>query len=324
MTTDLALPVLDCLCAGIVVADHVCAPIAEIPKPGTLIETPQLQLTIGGCASNCAVDMTRLGLAAAVAGTIGEDVLGRFIREELTDAGVDCTFLESRPDLATSGTLVINVTGEDRRFIHTTAANAHFTTETITDAILERSRVLYLGGYCLAAEPTATRVTDLFTRARDRGVTTILDVVVPGPGDYVDRLATVLPVTDYFLPNDDEAGLLSGIADPGKQAEAFRQAGATTVVVTCGARGAVLVGPQDRWRAGAHDVPFVDGTGSGDAFVAAFVLALLDGAPPTRCLEFGSAAGALCVQSTGATTAMPDANTLRRFVDTSVLPIETL
>lgn len=323
MTTDPDPPVLDCLCAGIVVADHVCAPIAEIPRPGTLIETTDLQLTIGGCASNCAVDMVRLGLTTAVAGTIGDDILGRFIHEALSAVGVDCRFLESRSDLATSSTLVINVTGEDRRFIHTTAANAHFTTETITDTILDRTRILYLGGYCLTPEPTAARVTDLFTRARARGVTTVLDVVVPGPGDYAHRLAPVLPVTDYFLPNDLEARLLCGIDDPLEQAEAFREAGAVTVVVTCGDRGAVLTGPHGRWRVGAHDVPFVDGTGSGDAFVAAFVLALLDDAPPPRCLAYGSAAGAMCVQSTGATTGMPDAVTLQRFVDEKPLSVES-
>ena len=104
-----------------------------MPAPGVLVETSALHLSIGGCAANCAVNMTRLGLATAVAGTIGDDILGRFVREVLHDAGVDCSILEVRDDLATSATQVINVLGEDRRFIHATGANAHFTTDTITD-----------------------------------------------------------------------------------------------------------------------------------------------------------------------------------------------
>lgn len=315
---------LDCLCAGIVVADHVCAPVAELPAPGVLIETSALHLSIGGCAANCAVNMTRLGLATAVAGTIGDDILGRFVREVLHDAGVDCSILEVRDDLATSATQVINVQGEDRRFIHATGANAHFTTDTITDDVLEHTRVLYLGGYCLTPEPTAERVANLFARARQRGVITMLDVVIPAPGDYAHRLDAVLPATDYFVPNDDEARLLCGLVDPGDQARAFLDAGANHVAITCGDRGSVMLGPHGGLRATAHPVPLIDGTGGGDAFASGFILALLDDGSPEDCLRLGTAAGACCVQATGATTGIPDAASLRQLAADTPLEIEPL
>ncbi len=315
---------LDCLCAGIVVADHVCAPIPELPGPGMLAETPALHLSIGGCAANCAVNMTRLGLSAAVAGTIGNDTLGRFLCEGLAEAGVDCSILDTRDDLATSATQVINVQGQDRRFIHAPGANSHFTTERITDDVLRRTRILYMGGYCLTPEPTADRIADLFTRARNMGVTTVLDVVIPAPGDYSDRLDTVLPVTDYFVPNDDEARLLCGLANPIEQARLFRDAGARHVVITCGSRGSVLLGPEGGLKAHAHEVPLVDGTGGGDAFASGFILALLDNASPADCLRLGSAAGACCVQATGATTGMPDATSLRQLAADTALTIESL
>ena len=320
MTTVSSGP-LDCLCAGIVVADHVGAPIDRLPLPGMLAETASLHLSIGGCAANCAVDMTRLGLATAVAGTIGDDILGRFVREVLDEAGVDCSILEIREDLHTAATQVINVLGEDRRFIHATGANAHFTTATITDEILQRTRVLYLGGYCLADQPAAAQVADLFGRARRLGVITMLDVVIPGPGDYSDRLGPVLPVTDHFVPNDDEAKLLCGLDDPFAQADTFLEAGAGSVAITCGNRGSVLVSAASRFRASAHDVPLIDGTGGGDAFAAGFILALLDGSDPEDCLRMGSAAGACCVQVTGATTGMPDADALRRMAADTRLEI---
>lgn len=314
---------LDCLCAGIVVADHVCAPISELPGPGMLAETSALHLSIGGCAANCAVDMTRLGLAVAVAGTIGNDILGRFVRDVFQDAGVDCSILEVRDDLDTSATQVINVQGQDRRFIHAPGANTHFTTETITDAVLQRIRVLYLGGYCLTQEPTADRVAGLFTRARRLGVITMLDVVIPAPGDYSHRLESVLPVTDYFVPNNDEARLLCGLEQPIDQARTFQEAGASHVVITSGDRGSVLLGPTGGLRMPAHQVPLVDGTGGGDAFASGFILALLDNAPPEDCLRLGTAAGACCVQVTGATTGMPDAETLRKLAADTALEIES-
>ncbi|HCD02446.1 MAG TPA: hypothetical protein DER64_18180 [Planctomycetaceae bacterium] len=150
---------------------------------------------------------------------------------------------------------------------------------------------------------------------------TMLDVVIPGPGDYSDRLGPVLPVTDHFVPNDDEAKLLCGLDDPFAQADTFLEAGAGSVAITCGNRGSVLVSAAARFRASAHDVPLIDGTGGGDAFAAGFILALLDGSDPEDCLRMGSAAGACCVQVTGATTGMPDADALRRMAADTRLEI---
>src|SRR5438552_486359 len=52
----------DVLCAGIVVADHVCNPIPRVPAAGELVLTDRFLLTIGGCAANVAVDLTRMGV----------------------------------------------------------------------------------------------------------------------------------------------------------------------------------------------------------------------------------------------------------------------
>ena len=68
-------------------------------------------------------------------------------------------------------------------------------------------------------------------------------------------------------------------------------------------------------------MPLVDGTGGGDAFAAGFILALLDESGPEDCLRMGSAAGACCVQVTGATTGMPDAMALRQMAAETPLEI---
>ena len=49
----------DVLCAGIIVADHVCTPIAHLPAAGELVMAERILLTIGGCAANVAVDLGR-------------------------------------------------------------------------------------------------------------------------------------------------------------------------------------------------------------------------------------------------------------------------
>src|SRR5690606_34560269 len=115
-------------------------------------------------------------------------------------------------------TLIVNVAGEDRRFIHTFGANAAFRAADIPLERVRQCRVLYLGGYLLMGEVHADELAEVFATARAAGVQTVLDVVTPGPGDYLPRLAPVLPHVDVFLPNDHEAGLITGETDPLRQA----------------------------------------------------------------------------------------------------------
>ena len=317
-------PSYDCLCAGIVVADHVCAPVDHLPAAGELVTTDRLELAVGGCASNVAVDLAKLGVKAAVIGCVGQDVFGRFVRESLEQAGVACQHLVEIPSEQTSGTLVVNVQGEDRRFIHTVGANARFSGTEVMPDIIRSSRVLYLGGYLLSENPTADNVATMFEAARAAGVVTVLDVVVPEPADYWPRLRPILQWTDVFVPNDDEARVITGLDDPIQQAEEFRAAGAKTVVITCGADGAVLVNENVRFRGGVDQVEFVDGTGSGDAFVAGYIVGLLNGGDERQCLRSGSALGASSVRATGATTGVFSADALREFIESREFTIESV
>src|SRR5207245_5111400 len=105
------------LCAGIVVADHVCTPIDHLPAAGELVKADRLLLTIGGCAANVAVDLKKMGVHAAVVGRVGGDLFGKIIRDLLRAEGIDDSAVAVSPDAETSQTLIVNVVGQDRRFI---------------------------------------------------------------------------------------------------------------------------------------------------------------------------------------------------------------
>lgn len=312
----------DVLCAGIVVADFICEPIARLPAAGALEMTGGISWAIGGCASNVAADLARLGVKAAVVGRIGNDPAGDFVRVSLQRAQVDTTLLHATAGHQTSSTLVVNVKGEDRRFIHTFGANAAFTGDEIPADLVGRARVLYLGGFFLMPALSGERVARLFQAARAAGVTTVLDVVIPDPRNTWPQLLQVLPQTDVFLPNFDEAVQLTGLSDPVAQGKRFCAAGAGTVVITCGGQGAILQTSEDCWRSGIFPVEFVDGTGSGDAFAAGYITGLLERASPRRCLEIGSALGASCVRRPGATTGVFHRGELDEFLANHRLKIE--
>jgi sugar/nucleoside kinase (ribokinase family) len=289
------------VCAGVVVADHLCTPITHVPRAGELVAADDLVLNIGGCASNAAVDLVKLGVRAALCGRVGEDVFGRFVSETLAVHGVDVRGLSIDASRATSQTLILNVKGEDRRFIHSFGANAGLTASDL-DAVLEPPpRVLYLGGYLILASLDPVEIAERFARARKGGALTVLDVATPGPGDYLRQLRPLLPETDVFLPNSDEAALILGETDPLRQALAFRDMGARCVVITRGEQGAVAVSDSFRVRLGTYPVPYVDGSGGGDAFDAGYMAGLLDGLSELDCLKLASVVGASCVRAVGTT-----------------------
>jgi sugar/nucleoside kinase (ribokinase family) len=295
-----------------------------MPVPGELVLTPRMHLTTGGHASNVSTDLARLGRKVEAVGVVGEDVFGDFVRQTLTKAGVSCTHLRRSKNYPTSGTLVINCQGEDRRFIHNVGASADFTGEDLTPDLIRKGRVLYLGGYCLCPELTPENVARAFHAAREAGVVTVLDVVIADPKTAWEQLRPVLPYTDVFLPNADEAQAITGLTRPIDQAKRFRDSGAKTVVVTCGDKGAVLLSESKNLISEAYSVEYVDGTGSGDAFSAGFIHALLADADLETCLRFGSGLGASCVRAAGASTGVFTDPELRAFCESHALKMEPI
>ncbi len=234
------------LCAGIMVADHVCTPITHVPAAGELVMADSMLLTIGGCAANAAVDLAKMGVRAAIVGRVGKDVFGRIVLEMLREADVDVSRVRTSTTADTSQTLIVNVTGQDRRFIHTFGANEEFSAADIPQ--LNTCKIFYLGGYLLMPNLRQEELVPVFQAAQAHGIKTVLDVAIPRPGAYLPRLDQLLPHVDVFLPNSHEAEVITGLGDPLEQAVAFQKLGAGTTVITMGGAGAVLVSKTKRLR----------------------------------------------------------------------------
>src|SRR6266446_6148461 len=156
----------DVLCAGIIVADHVSSPISHLPAAGELVMADRLLLTIGGCAANAAVDLVKMGVKTSVVGRVGGDVFGRVVAEMLSAHGVDVSSVAVSSRSDTSQTLIVNVIGQDRRFIHTFGANAEFSAADIPIDRVMHSRVLYLGGYLVMPKIRQEELARTFAAAR--------------------------------------------------------------------------------------------------------------------------------------------------------------
>lgn len=311
------------LCVGIIVADHVCTPIDHVPAAGELVLAEGMLLTSGGCAANTAVDLAKMGIRTSIVGRVGDDLFGNIVREMLTRDGVETSGVINTPGADTSQTLIIIVKGEDRRFVHTFGANARLTADDISAERLQGIKVLYVGGYLLMPNLHQDGLVQLFKKAQAAGVKTVLDVGIPGPGEYTSRLTELLPHVDVFLPNDDEAQIMLGESDPCQQALRFHEMGAKMVVITCGEHGSFLVNDEERLESGIFKMDYVDGSGSGDAFDAGFIAGMLRGLDARGCLTMASALGASCVRSVGTTPGVFTAKECELFLQNNKLPIKT-
>ena len=293
------------VCAGLVVADVFVPPLPSLPEAGELVTTGDFVVETGGCAANAAFALARLGVPAAIVARVGDDHFGAFVEDELSAAGLDVTGIHRAAGLGTSKTVIIPVTGEDRRFIHTFGANAALCAADLAPALATAPDVLYIGGFLVLPALRQDELAAQLQLARQAGTRVVFDVVAPaGRALSLDDVAGVLPQVDYFVPNDDEAAALTGERDPRRQAERLLELGAGTVVVTMGERGLFAAGHDDTIELPAPQVEFVESSGAGDAFAAGLVYGLLQSWPLRRSLEFASVIGGSACTQLGCTAGL--------------------
>jgi 2-dehydro-3-deoxygluconokinase len=252
------------------------------------------RLRIGGAESNVAVALTRLGVDVTWVSRLGADPFGDLIVETLTGEGVD---VRVRRDPARStGVYFKSRQGGTTRmhYYRAGSAAAQLGPPDVPDDLLEGVSLVHLTGITTAlGDSPRALVHDLARRARDRGITVLLDpnyrpALWPGPLEA----AAALPAADWLLLGLDEGNTLFGTGSPEELAAVV----GTRVVIRVGERGA-LVAEEGRLVevAPSRLEAVVDEVGAGDGFAAGFAYGLLQGWPPARCANAGNAvaAGAL-------------------------------
>ena len=302
-------------CAGILVADTFCGPMKRLPHPGELLTLDQMPTKAGGCAANVAVDLGKQGLSPDVCGCVGADESGAMVVEYLRACGLGCGEIQRLESHPTSKTVILLVEGEDRRYLHLFGANAAFGTRQIRRDWIDGLKVFYLGGLFAMPAVRVDELAELLAYCRQRGIVTVVDVVVPQVAVGMETLLPLLPQIDYFLPNDDESQRLTGFADTDRQMETFLRHGVGTVVITCGREGAVAARGSKRWQSDAYRVECVDPSGAGDAFAAGIITGVLRRWSLEETLRYAAALGASATTAIGTTESVFSSEQARVFLD---------
>lgn len=187
-------------------------PFAGMFRPGRLIETEGLNISLGGVVANTGLAMLRFGQRAELIGCLGNDALGDLAAARLEQAGV-FRGIKRTSRTGTAYGLVIAPPGADRLFLEDPGCNRDFTADDIDYDIVKQSRLFHFGYPPLMQAlwtNNGAELQKLLTRVRDLGVTTSLDMTLPdadspaGKADWQSILAATLPLVDIFAPSIEE------------------------------------------------------------------------------------------------------------------------
>jgi ribokinase len=270
----------------------------RLPAPGETVLGSSYAEHAGGKGLNQAVAAARAGARTTFVAAIGDDDAGRQLLAVMDADHIDRAALVMRPGTPTGRALIgVSAAGENS-IIVVPGANAELTPDAVAEAV-RRARVLLVQ----LEVPVATVYAALAT-ARESGVLTILN---PAPARELD--ADLLALCDVVIPNEHEVELLGG-------ARRILELGARAVVITLGARGAMLcTAEDDDVVVPAFAVHAVDTTAAGDAFCGAFAAAMAAGdVPMLHALRYAAAAGALATTRAGAVPSLPTRDAIQALL----------
>lgn len=302
------------LCLGDMAADIFANVMPALPQPGELRLTDRIAFFPGGNALNTAVALQRLGEPVRFFGSVGDDAFGDLLLAQLEKLGLGLQGVRREPNCATPTTLIVRAEGEDRRFIHALGAGDRFTGENVPGELIPQDGVVLAAGYLKLRSWNDDALADLFREARRRRCTTVLNVCIPQEAADPHRCLRLLPLVDVFVPNEDEARVLTGEQRSAAQARVLREAGARVAVITQGPRGLYAEDGASAVEMGVFRVPVVDPSGCGDCFTAGLIAGLLRRWELVKTLTFASALGALGATALGCTSGVPAFAEVERFV----------
>ena len=283
----------------------------HFPTPGETVMGSGFAQFPGGKGANQAVAASRLGAQVRFVGVVGEDDWGSELRSVLTADGVGIQWTHSVERLPTGVGVITVLPDGQNSIVVAPGANAALGVEDVDAAgqAIRAADVLVIQGEVPAA--ANRRAVEI---ARDASTFVLLNAA-PAVGIEHDLLGDV----DLLVVNVSEARVLLSIEDdsvsPGGLARRLATLGPERVVLTLGEEGALHFDGAELMPMDAFEVESVDGTGAGDAFIAALAVLRGEGRRVRDCMHAACAAGALAVSRAGAIPSLPTRKELDAFLE---------
>ena len=311
---------------------------------GRLEDMGSFQKYIGGSPTNMAAGTARLGLKSALITRVGNEHMGRFIREELAREGVDVRGVKTDPERLTA--LVILGIRDEKQFplifYRENCADMALCEDDIDESFIAESRAVVATGTHLSHPRTAAAVLKALTLARKHGAQTALDIDyrpnlwgLAGHGDGESRFIESAKVTaqlqetlhffDLIVGTEEEFHIAGGTTDTIAALRAVRAVSKATLVCKRGPMGAVAFqgavpdSLDDGETGPGFPIEVFNVLGAGDGFMSGLLKGWLDGEPWPVALKYANVCGAFAVSRHGCTPAYPSWEEMQFFLTRGIV-----
>ena len=311
---------------------------------GRLEDMGSFQKYIGGSPTNMAAGMARLGLKSALITRVGDEHMGRFIREELAREGVDLRGIVTDPTRLTA-LVLLGIRDEHQFpliFYRENCADMALCEADIDPDFIADARAVIATGTHLSHPKTEAAVLKALQIARATGGQTALDIDyrpnlwgLAGHGDGESRFIASGAVTaklqahlhlfDLIVGTEEEFHIAGGTTDTVAALRAVRAVSGAVLVCKRGAAGAVafegaIPDSLDDGQTGAgFPIEVFNVLGAGDGFMSGLTKGWLDGTDWPTALKYANACGAFAVSRHGCTPAYPSWAEMEFFLERGVI-----
>ncbi len=310
---------------------------------GRLEDMRSFEKYIGGSPTNMAAGTAKLGVRSAVITRVGDEHLGRFIREELEALGVDTRGVITDPQRLTA-LAILGIRDKEHFpliFYRENCADMALCEDDIDPAFIAEARCVTATGTHLSHPRTKAAVLKALRLARENGARTALDIDfrpnlwgLSGHGDGENRfiasdevtrqLQETLSLFDLIVGTEEEFHIAGGTTDTLDALRAVRKVTGATLVCKRGPMGATaftgtIPGSLDDGESGpGFPIEVFNVLGAGDGFMSGLLKGWLDGKDWVTALTYANACGAFAVSRHGCTPAYPSWEELQFFLQRGV------
>jgi ribokinase len=274
----------------------------RFPRPGETLFGQSFDLGFGGKGANQAVAARLCGAQVLMVAKVGKDLFGEATVRNFNSFGVDTTHVKIVEGAPTGVAPIFVEPGGQNRIIVVKGANDRLTPADVDAAAAQLAGVNTI---ILQFEIPLETIYHTVRFARAHNIRCIVNPAPAVPASLAD-----LTDADYFIPNETEAELITGLpVQTAEQAAACAAAllgkGFRRVVITLGARGALIADSTGHVHVAPFPVNAVDTTGAGDAFIGSLAVFLAEGAPEKDAVARASLYAALSATRVGTQKSFP-------------------